>query len=67
MSKTDNYIIEHHNKELELFDKTLHDVMWYDSILDFLECIDQDWVWKWDLETMKLMLRPLYKHLILWE
>lgn len=67
MSKTDNILIDYHNKEIELFSQIVFD-MWYDSILDFLSCIDLDGEkGTKDLETAKKILSPLYKHLILWE
>ena len=66
MSKMKDHIIEHHNKELELFENTIQN-MWYDSILDFLNGIDPNWIGTTDLEIMKKILTPLYKHFILWE
>lgn len=64
MSKTDNILIDFHNKELEKFSEILFE-MGYDSILEFLECIDLDGDrGTQDLEYMKNILKPLYRDMI---
>ena len=50
MSKTDNKLIEIHNKELEILSDVLFN-MWYETLLEFLSCV-YEWEGDFDLKII---------------
>lgn len=50
MSKTDNKLIEIHNKELEILSEELFN-MWYETLLEFLSCV-YEWEGDFDLKII---------------
>jgi len=50
MSKTDDKLIEIHNKELEILSEELFN-MWYETLLQFLSCV-YEWEGDFDLKII---------------
>ena len=55
MSKTDDKLIEIHNKELEILSEELFN-MWYETLLQFLSCV-YEWGGDNDLKIIMQVMK----------